>query len=59
MKKFVGIFAAIVLATAGLAATAQTSDSVIRQVAVAMPQARDIALKAQPGEVVGEKYRGA
>lgn len=55
MKKFVGIFAALALATSGLGVAAQTVDNVIRQVAVAMPKAREIALQAQPGEIISEK----
>lgn len=55
MKKFFTIFATIALATAAIGVEAATSDSVIRQVGIAMPQAREIALKARRGEIMSEQ----
>jgi uncharacterized membrane protein YkoI len=57
MKKIFAIFATIALASFGVAAEAASSDSVIRQVGLAMPKARDVALHVRPGEVISEEIQ--
>ncbi|MEO8802608.1 MAG: PepSY domain-containing protein [Rudaea sp.] len=63
MKKIISIVTATsVLVAVGIGASAATPDAMLAQQAqITMPQARKIALKAQPGKIVAaelEKERG-